>query len=86
MCKSISGSLRKKCDEQKEVRNVVYEKSAGICFRVLWKHIPLMVYLIENKSRFVFTPDKYCDNRQGGARLQQELSGESTLRIKTLTE
>lgn len=46
----------------------------------------LMVYLIENKSRFVFTPDKYCDNRQGGARLQQELSDESTLRIKTLTE
>ena len=46
----------------------------------------LMVYLIESKSRSVFTPDNYCDNRQRGARLQQELSGESILRVKTLTE
>ena len=39
-----------------------------------------------NESKSVFVQDNYCDNRQGGAGLQQELSGESILRVKTLTE
>ena len=69
MCKSISGSLRKKCDEQKEIRNVVYEKSAGICFRVLWKHMPADGLFKGNESKPVFVQDNSCDTRQGCVRL-----------------